>query len=67
MTAKTKVIQTFPKISDHTVIVVNEIRKASLDTQAQIEDVMAEVDKLKKRMDEVYSKVQEVRDKQDKV
>lgn len=39
------------------LVCVNEIRKNSLDTQAQIEDLMGEVGKLKSQVDEVMKKV----------
>lgn len=55
------------KAPDHSLIIVNEIRKNSLDTQAQIEDLMSEVVKLKGQVDYVMKKVQEISDKQNKV
>jgi len=66
MQAKTRVVQTVQKPPDSgTVIILSEMRKASLDSQIQIEELRGELDKLKEKIHEVYSKIQEVRDKQD--
>lgn len=65
--AQTRRVSSELKVPDYSLIIVNEIRKNSLDTQAQIEDLMGEVGKLKSQVDEVMKKVQEVSDKQDKV
>jgi hypothetical protein len=65
--AQTRRVSSELKSADHSLIIVNEIRKNSLDTQAQIEDLMSEVVKLKSQVDAVMEKVKEVSAKQDKV